>query len=125
MMLVSHHLHLSGCTVVTCEYVGHLMFSLHIERYTFLGIYISFLIDMSVWCSCLWSLVCCDASFACLLIVMPCHLFFHPCLFSERACVNFSVYSIKLYASLCSLLHIPLLMEPHMNGTSLMNESDG
>ena len=53
-------LHLSGCPVVTCEYVGHLMFSLPIEP--FLGIDISFLLEMSVWCSCLWSLVCCDAS---------------------------------------------------------------
>ena len=36
VMLLSsaHHLHLSGCPVVTCEYVGHLMFILHIERCT-------------------------------------------------------------------------------------------
>ena len=40
--------------VVTCEYVGHLIFSLHIERCTFLGIDISFLLELSVWCSCLW-----------------------------------------------------------------------
>ena len=38
VVVLSHHLHLSGCPVVTCEYVGHLMFSLHIERFTFLGI---------------------------------------------------------------------------------------
>ena len=38
------------------------MFSLHIDRCTFLDIDISFLLELSVWCSCLWSLVCCDAS---------------------------------------------------------------
>ena len=38
------------------------MFSIHIDRSTFLGIDISFLLELSVWCSCMWSLVCCDAS---------------------------------------------------------------
>ena len=47
-------LHLSGCPVVTCEYVGHLMFSLHIDRCTFLGIYINFLFELSVWFSSVW-----------------------------------------------------------------------
>ena len=47
----SHHLHLSGCPVVTYEYVGHLMFSFHIELCTFLGINISFLIELLVWSS--------------------------------------------------------------------------
>ena len=41
-------------------------------------------------------MVCCDAIIVCFLIVMPCHLFFHHCLFSESACVNCSVYSIEL-----------------------------
>ena len=47
----SHHLHFSDCPVVTCEYVGHLIFSLHIDCCTFLGIAISFLLELSVWCS--------------------------------------------------------------------------
>ena len=42
------------------------MFSLHIERCTFLGIDIFFLLELPVWCSRLWSFVCCDASlYAC------------------------------------------------------------
>ena len=42
------------------------MFRLHIERCTFLHIDISFLLELSVRCSRLWSFVCCDASwYAC------------------------------------------------------------
>ena len=32
--------------------------SVSIDRCTFLGIAISFLLELSVWCSCLWSLIC-------------------------------------------------------------------
>ena len=85
-------MHLSGCPVVTYEYVGHLMFSLHIECCTFLGIDLNFHLELSVWHSRLWSLF----------VVMhqdmlahcnACHLFFHHGLYSESACVNCSVYS--------------------------------
>ena len=31
---------------LNCEYVGHIMFSLHIDRCTFLGIDISFLLEL-------------------------------------------------------------------------------
>ena len=51
---------------VTCEYVGHLIFNLHIDRCALLGIYINFFLELTVWGSRLWSLVCCDASlYAC------------------------------------------------------------
>ena len=62
----SHHLHLNGCPVVTCENVGHLIFNLQIDRCILLGIDIIFFLELTVWCSRLWSLVCCDASlYAC------------------------------------------------------------
>ena len=57
------------------------MFSLNIERCNFLGINISFHIELSVWCSCLWSLVCCDAS-------LYTHLFFHPFDYLKSLCIS-------------------------------------
>ena len=82
--------------VVTCEYVRHLMFSLLIERCTFRGIDVGFFYVLSVC-----GVVVCGRFFVmrhmvCLLTVMPCHLFFHPCLHSESCCVDCRVYYIKL-----------------------------
>ena len=63
---------------------------------------------VSVWClslaltlasslNCQYGVVVCGPLFVVyLLIVMPCHLLFHPCLYSESTCVKCSVYSIEL-----------------------------
>ena len=53
--------------------VGHLLFSLHMKRSIFLFIDISFLIEMSFWCSRLWPVACGDvlmyaSSLQCILI---------------------------------------------------------
>ena len=100
-------LHLSGCPIVTYEYVGHPMFSLHIERCTLLAL------PLTSSLSCQSGEVVCGSLFVVLLLILlPCHLFFHPCLFSERDCLKCSILSScsPLFAvwSAFSLLGIPV-----------------